>query len=100
MTDQPEDRSPENNEGTSEDSESRTQVPSGDVVSGTFAVSGRERAAPSNLHEPVASIWPMVLAGGIAFTAFGLVTSIAISIVAVVVMIIAIIGWSGELLNE
>lgn len=100
MSQEPENRSPETDEATSERSEPQRQVSSGNEGGGQFAVSGGERAAPSALHEPVSSIWPMVLAGAIAFTAFGLVTSIAISIVAIVVMIIAIVGWAGELLNE
>jgi membrane associated rhomboid family serine protease len=56
--------------------------------------------APPGIHESVSSPWPMVLAGAVAFTAFGIVTNYAFSLFGIVAMVIAIVGWVGELLNE
>lgn len=55
---------------------------------------------PLGVHQPASSIWPMVIAGAVAFTAFGIVTNYAFSAFGVVVMVVGIIGWVGELLHE
>ena len=48
---------------------------------------------------PEASIWPMVLAGGLTLLLFGLPTSLAFSVLGAAVMAIALRGWIGELRN-
>jgi hypothetical protein len=47
-------------------------------------------------HLPDPSIWPIVCAGGIALIAFGLLTSLAFSLVGVLLLAASIVGWVGE----
>jgi hypothetical protein len=46
-----------------------------------------------------ASIWPMALAGGLTLVLFGIPTSLAFSILGVVIAGIALRGWIRELLH-
>lgn len=48
------------------------------------------------IHMPSPSYWPITLAFGMALIAVGVVSSIIISIVGVVVMLVAIAGWTME----
>jgi hypothetical protein len=43
------------------------------------------------------SVWPATLAAGITLLLFGVVTSLAFSVVGAVVMACALIGWIDEL---
>lgn len=56
--------------------------------------------APPGVHAPVSSPWPLVVAGATAFTAFGLITNYAFTMVGVVLLIVGIVGWVGELIRE
>jgi hypothetical protein len=49
---------------------------------------------------PQPSFWPMVLAFGVTFLFFGLVTSVAISVAGAIVLAWAIAGWIGELRHD
>ena len=46
---------------------------------------------------PHPSVWPIVLAAGIALLLFGVVTSFAFSVVGAVMIAGALAGWFGEL---
>jgi len=82
-------------------SNSPTQIPASETpAAGTLEAITGPRPAPPGVHMSVSSPWPMVLAGAIAFTAFGIVTSYAFSLFGIVVMVVAIVGWVAELLSE
>ena len=84
------------------DEEERTnQMPASQTpAAGTIEAITGPRPAPPGIHESVSSPWPMVLAGAIAFTAFGVVTSYAFSLFGIIVMVVTIVGWVGEMLSE
>jgi hypothetical protein len=48
-------------------------------------------------HLPRPTYWPVVLAAGVVFLAWGIVTTIAISIIGLVLLALALGGWIGEL---
>jgi cytochrome c oxidase subunit 1 len=48
------------------------------------------------IHLPSPSFWPIVLALGLTLIAIGVVTSIAASILGVVVILASIAGWTME----
>jgi len=48
------------------------------------------------IHLPSPSFWPIVLAFGMALIAIGVVSTVIISIVGVVVLLVAIAGWTLE----
>ena len=48
------------------------------------------------IHLPAPSFWPIVLAFGMALIAVGVVSTIVVSIVGVVVLLVAIAGWTLE----
>lgn len=48
---------------------------------------------------PVRSVWPVVLAGGIALLLFGLVTSLSFSVLGALLIVGALTGWIGDLLH-
>ena len=50
-----------------------------------------------NEHGGAPSVWPAALAGGLSLAAFGLVTSLAFSIVGALIAIAATAGWIEEL---
>ncbi|MGA7672274.1 MAG: hypothetical protein WBW04_17755 [Nitrolancea sp.] len=77
------------------------QIPAADApAAGTLEAITGPRPAPPGVHMAVSSPWPMVLAGAIAFTAFGVVTSYVFSLFGIVVMVVAIVGWVAEMLGE
>ncbi len=49
-----------------------------------------------DIHLPSPSFWPIVLAFGMALIATGVVSTFIVSIVGVVVLLVAIAGWSME----
>jgi Cytochrome c oxidase subunit IV len=49
------------------------------------------------IHLPHPSVWPIVLAAGIALLLFGVVTSLAFSAVGAIMIVVALAGWIGEL---
>jgi hypothetical protein len=51
-------------------------------------------------HLPAPTVWPAVLASGVTFAAMGLITSPLLIAFGVVVVIVSIGGWIGELLKE
>jgi hypothetical protein len=72
------------------------------------AADGHDHAAPATqprpgwqmlAHEPLPrpTYWPAVLALGIVFLAWGIVTSFLISAVGGILLVIALVGWIGEL---
>jgi len=48
------------------------------------------------IHLPAPSFWPIVLAFGMALIAIGVVSTVIVSIVGVVVLLVAIAGWTLE----
>jgi len=48
------------------------------------------------IHLPSPSFWPIVLAFGLALIAVGVVSTFIVSIVGVVVLLVAIAGWTLE----
>jgi len=48
------------------------------------------------IHLPAPSFWPIVLAFGMVLIAGGVVSTIIVSIVGVVVLLVAIAGWTLE----
>ena len=48
------------------------------------------------IHLPSPSFWPIVLAFGMALIAVGVVSTIIVSIVGVMVLLVAIAGWTLE----
>lgn len=54
-----------------------------------------ERLPPTHLPRP--TYWPVVLALGIMFLMWGVVTTVAISVVGLLLLAIALGGWIGEL---
>jgi cytochrome c oxidase subunit 1 len=48
------------------------------------------------IHLPSPSYWPIILAFGITLIAIGVVSTIFISLVGIVVMLVAIVGWTWE----
>lgn len=48
------------------------------------------------IHLPSPSFWPIALAFGMALIAVGVVSTIIVSIVGVVVLLVAIAGWTLE----
>jgi Cytochrome c oxidase subunit IV len=53
-----------------------------------------------SFHLPQPSQWPAVLALGLMFAAFGILTSWAFSAVGVLISIWSIVGWMRELHDE
>lgn len=49
---------------------------------------------------PPPTYWPVVLGLGIVFGVFGVVTNFIFSIVGIVLFILGIIGWIGDMWNE
>jgi len=50
----------------------------------------------SEIHLPAPSYWPILLAGGLVLIAIGVISSFAISIVGIIVLLISIAGWTME----
>ena len=48
------------------------------------------------IHLPPPSFWPILLAGGLVLIAIGVISSFAISIVGIIVLLISIAGWTME----
>ncbi len=57
-----------------------------------------EPAEWPTVEMPKPTAWPMVLATGVAMACAGLVTSYVISLVGLILLLIALAGWIGELL--
>jgi hypothetical protein len=65
---------------------------------GEKVIEGWHVAKPEVLPSP--SYWPLALAFGAALLGFGVLTSYIISVVGLVVFVIAITKWIGELCRE
>jgi hypothetical protein len=60
-----------------------------------------ERWQPvEHIHLPSPTYWPAVLALGITFLAWGIVTSFLIAGVGLLLFVVALGGWIGDLLHE
>jgi hypothetical protein len=59
---------------------------------------GWSRPLPEELPRP--TYWPVVMAMGITFLAWGLVTSVLVSGVGLVLFAMALAGWIGEIRHE
>jgi hypothetical protein len=56
------------------------------------------KAEPNELPEP--TYWPFYLAMGIMFLAWGLLTMWEFSLLGIIIMIIALVGWINVLRHE
>ena len=54
-----------------------------------------ERLPPAHLPRP--TYWPVVLAFGIMLLAWGIVTTLAISVIGLVIFALGLGGWIGDL---
>lgn len=61
---------------------------------------GEGSPAPAHPLLPRPTYWPVALAFGITLLAWGFVTTFYITLVGVLVILLAIGGWIGELLHE
>lgn len=50
-----------------------------------------------NEHLPSPSVWPMTVAGGFSLAAFGVLTSLTLSVLGALLMIWGLYGWIQEL---
>jgi hypothetical protein len=55
---------------------------------------------PAHPLLPRPSYWPAVLAFGITLLGWGMLTTLYISLVGILIILLAIGGWIGELLHE
>jgi len=55
---------------------------------------------PRPAHLPHPTYWPAVLAMGIVFLAWGLVTNAIVTIVGVVIFFVALLGWIGDMRHD
>ena len=53
-----------------------------------------------NIHLPAPTYWPAVVALGITFLAWGIVTSLVILAVGLILLAVGIAGWIGDMLHE
>jgi hypothetical protein len=53
---------------------------------------------PETLAEP--TYWPIILASGITFLAWGALTSYLLSILGLVLTVVAVINWIGDIRDE
>jgi hypothetical protein len=58
---------------------------------------GPARGDEHGNHLPGPSIWPVVVAGGMTALAFGVVTSLVISVIGVLLLAWGLAGWIGEM---
>ncbi len=56
----------------------------------------KQKESQPNIHLPAPSYWPITLAFGLALIAIGVVSTIYISLVGVIVLLVAIAGWTME----
>ncbi len=61
---------------------------------------GPDWSTPKPVTLPQLTYWPMILAAGVVFLAWGVVTSYIISLLGALLLCIALIGWIGELRHE
>ncbi len=54
------------------------------------------KSADPDIHLPAPSYWPIVLAFGLLLIVVGIIFTPIISAVGVIVMLAAIVGWTGE----
>jgi cytochrome c oxidase subunit 1 len=52
--------------------------------------------APPEIHMPPPSFWPIVLAFGLTLIAIGVIFGFVISLLGVIVLLVAIAGWTQE----
>ena len=49
-----------------------------------------------DIHVPLPSFWPILLAGGLVLIAIGVVSSFDVSILGIIILLIAVGGWAME----
>jgi hypothetical protein len=54
--------------------------------------------APAHLPEP--SIWPLVMAAGVALLALGVITTWEFALAGAAGLVLSLAGWLGELLRD
>ncbi len=75
-----------------DDKSSQESAPAASVLS---EKSGWNKPLPEKIPRP--TYWPFVLALGIMLMAMGVVTNYAVSAVGFILLVIALVGWIGEL---
>ncbi len=48
-------------------------------------------------HLPSPSVWPCTVAGGFTLLAFGILSSLALSLLGLLLMVVGLAGWIREL---
>jgi hypothetical protein len=48
-------------------------------------------------HLPSPSVWPVTVAAGVTFVGFGVLTSLALSVLGGALMVLGLYGWIQEL---
>ena len=48
-------------------------------------------------HVPSPSMWPLTVGGGVSLLAFGLLTSLALSVLGLILLVWGLFGWIQEL---
>jgi hypothetical protein len=77
-----------------------------DRIEATAAMTPHDTASPDHPspfthHPPGASVWPMVIAGGLTLALFGLVVwTLAYSAVGIVLLLAGVVGWVRDLLAD
>ncbi len=66
------------------------------VTSETGEITGEPTVRPEDIVLPPPSYWPILLAFGFACITAGLALSLAISVVGLVIVLVATIGWVIE----
>ncbi|CCF86216.1 protein cytochrome c oxidase subunit IV [Nitrolancea hollandica] len=61
--------------------------------------SGGERAGQVSLHLPSPSVWPVVVAAGLTLVMFGFITHPGFVAMGILLMILGLGRWVGELLR-
>ena len=70
------------------------------VGAGHFETAAGLYDAPPGVHEAPHSIWPIVVAAGVALGLFGLITSYAFTVFGLVIFVAGVTGWVSELVDE
>jgi hypothetical protein len=76
------------------------QSPRPDEIAATGETPEELAAAHAGIHLPKPTIWPFVVGLGIAVVAFGFVTSWWFAGLGIVVLVVGVAGWIGDLLHE
>jgi len=61
---------------------------------------GSKAAEPLKIHMPAPSIWPVLVAAGVTFLMFGILSHWAFSVLGAVLLFGALARWIGEMRHD